>query len=418
VTAHSPDTRPRSTVALLLVINLFCYIDRYILSAVAPSIRSTFFAPDDPNALEKTGWLFTAFLVSYMVASPLFGWLADRMSRWVLIAIGVAVWSLASSGSGFAQTFGFLIVMRTLVGIGEAAYGPAAPTIIADLFPIQRRGRVLAWFFAAIPVGSAIGYMFGGVVGNAFGWRWPFHLVAPPGMLLAALCLFMREPRHTRQSSPCPAPPKWNDYLQLLRTPSYTINVLAQTAMTFAIGGISAWAPTYIFSYREQPDLGRISLIFGGITAVAGLVATLLGGWAGDKLRYRFAGSYFLVSSVGMLLAFPCTVAMLYVPFPVAWIFIFLAVFFLFFNIGPANTAIANVTNPSVRATAYAVNILVIHALGDAISPPLIGAIADRSNMNNGFLVVSLAMLVAGILWLVGMRFLPRDTARIAAATP
>jgi MFS family permease len=403
----------RRALALLLTLNLFCYLDRYILAALEPAISKTFFGPDDPNAMAKTGSLATVFLISYMVLSPLFGWLSDRYSRWKIIAFGAAVWSLATSGSGWAPVFWVLVLCRILVGAGEAAYGPAAPTIIADHFPKERRGLVLAWFFAAIPFGSAIGYLFGGMVGQAYGWRTPFHLAAIPGLVLAGLCLLMKDRRPAHQQSEPRA--SWKDYKGLVRIPSYVYNVAAQTAMTFAIGGISFWAPNYFFTVRRAGDLGEVNLIFGGITAVAGLIATLFGGWLADLLARRFSGAYFLVSGGGILLSFPCTLGMLAAPFPLAWVLCFLAVFFLFFNIGPANTAIANVTAPSVRASAYAVNIFVIHAFGDAISPPLIGAIGDRWNLTVGFVVVSFAMLVAGVLWLLGARHLERDSDRISA---
>jgi MFS family permease len=161
--------KPGGALALLLALNILCYVDRYILAAVEPDIRKAFFSPEDPDAMAKTGVLATAFLVSYMVLSPLFGWLADRHSRWTIIVIGSAIWSLATTGSGWAPTFGILLLSRIIVGAGEAAYGPAAPTLLAELFSPARRGLILAWFFAAIPFGSAIGYLFGGVVGGAFG---------------------------------------------------------------------------------------------------------------------------------------------------------------------------------------------------------------------------------------------------------
>jgi MFS family permease len=344
-----------------------------------------------------------------MVLSPLFGWLADRHSRWAIIAIGVAIWSLATSGSGWAPTFAILLFSRILVGAGEAAYGPTAPALLAELFPPERRGLVLAWFFAAIPFGSAIGYLFGGALGGAFGWRAPFHFAAIAGLILAGLCLLVgdrRPPRRARHRA------SLEDYRSLLRIPSYLYNVGAQTALTFAIGGMSFWASAYFFNQRGQEDLERVNLIFGSITAVAGLVATLFGGWLGDRLAPRYSGAYFQVSAAGVFLAFPSTLAMLYAPFPSAWAFCFLAIFFLFFNVGPANTALANVTRPGVRATAFAVAILIMHAFGDAISPPLIGAVADRWNLEVGFLLVSLMMLVAGVLWLLGARFLGRDAER------
>jgi MFS family permease len=403
---------PGRALALLLGINLFNYIDRTILAAVEPEIRRTFFAPDDPAAMAKTGSLATAFLVSYMVAAPVFGWLADRISRWWLIAAGVAAWSLASGASGLAQGFAFLVAMRVMVGVGEAGYGPAAPALLSDYYPVERRGRTLAIFYLAIPVGSALGYAFGGWAGGAFGWRWPFYLVAAPGLLLAVLAARMPDPRPARASGERVPRPGWAEYRAILSTPSYLFNTAAMTAMTFAIGGLAFWAPGYISEVRGAGSLGAVNVTFGLITVVAGLLATVAGGWAGDRLRGKIGGAYFLVSGAGILVAFPFSVAMLFVPFPAAWVCVALAVFFLFFNTGPANTATANVVPARVRSSAFALNIFLIHALGDAISPPLIGAIAGRHGMTLAFLLVSAAMAVAGILWLLGARHLERDTAR------
>ncbi len=407
-----PAPGGRTALVLLLAINLFNYIDRYVLAAVEPEIRSHFFQPDDPNAHALVGLLGTAFLVSYMVSAPIFGWLADRMSRWVIIGASVILWSAATAASGLAGTFALLLIMRLFVGVGEGGYGPAAPTIIADLFPLLVRGRVLSYFYVAIPVGSAIGYAIGGFVAAHWGWQLAFFVVAPPGLLLGLVCFWRRDPRARSEKIKAKPRPSLNDYVSLARTRSYLLNTLAMTALTFAIGGMSFWVPGYL-EYRGLPPTSRI--IFGGITVFAGLTATLLGGITGDCLRKRFPGSYFLVSGIGVMIAFPFSVAMLFTPFPSAWVLMFAAVFFLFFNTGPSNAALANVTHPSVRATAFALNILIIHALGDAAAPPLIGAVADRSNMNVAFLVVSAMMLLAGVLWLWGARFLPSDTARIEA---
>ena len=424
MTTPPPAARPFSphrALALLLAINLFNYLDRYILAAVEPLISEHFFAASDETAMAKTGALATAFLLSYMLLAPVFGWLADRFSRWLLIAAGVAVWSLASGWSGLAGTFAMLVLTRVFVGIGEAAYGPAAPTIISDLYPVEKRGRMLSFFYLAIPVGSALGYAFGGWVGQHYGWRMPFYLVTIPGLVLAALCLPMRDPRGVRAQGAAAKPPmKLADALALFRIRSYVFNTAAMTAMTFAIGGISFWLPRYLYKDRAAdfggaPSLGSINLTFGAITAVAGLLATLLGGWVGDRVRRRYPSAYFLVSGFGIFFAFPCIVAILRTPFPLAWVFVFLAIFFLFFNTGPANAALANVTPPATRATAFALNILIIHALGDAISPPLIGWIAGQTSMNTAFLLVSITTVLASAFWLIGARYLGRDTAAIEA---
>jgi MFS family permease len=405
----------RTALLLLLGINLFNYIDRQILAAVEPSIRATFFAPGDVNAMAISGTLGSAFLVTYMVSAPALGWLADRFSRWVIIGVAVILWSFATGASGLAATFGALLVTRIFVGIGEGGYGPAAPTVLADLFPLATRGRILAVFCAAIPVGSALGYVLGGLIDSHLGWRWAFYLVAPPGFLLGAFCFFQRDPRVGIGGV---LPERYRatlqDYLSLARTPSYILNCGAQTAMTFAVGGIGFWVAAYL-RFRGQPP--STTSMFGGIIVVAGLLSTLLGGWAGDRLRPKYGGSYFLVSGVGILLAVPFFVAMLFTPFPFAWILMFVSVFFMFLNTGPSNTAIANVSLPKIRATAFALNILIIHALGDVLAFPTIGFVAGHTNWTLAFLFVSVVMLISGVLWLVGMKYLAADTAAVQVAT-
>src|SRR5881628_2404777 len=400
---------------LLLGINLFNYIDRQILAALEPDIRASFFASNDVNAMTKTCLLGDAFFVTYMISAPILGLLADRFSRWIIVGSAVILWSLASGGSGLATTFAILFATRVCVGIGEGGYGPAAPTILADLFSIQTRGRIMAIFYAAIPVGSALGYVIGGLVGAHFGWRWAFYLVTPPGLLLGLLCFWQRDPRvaahHLEQESPRRSV---RDYLRLFRTRSYLINCVAQTLMTFVTGGLGFWAAAYLRYRNQSPDVGMT--IFGLITVVAGLVSTLLGGVIADKLRSRFAGSYFWVSGIGMLIACPFFIATLYIPFPAAWITMFLAIFFLFVNTGPSNTALANVSLLSVRATAFAVNILVIHALGDVQAFWLLGYIGGHANMHVAFLFVSGIIFLSGLAWLVGVKYLPADTAAVETA--
>jgi MFS family permease len=401
-----------SALLLLLGINLFNYIDRQILAALEPDIRATFFAPGDVNAMTKTGLLGVAFFVTYMISAPILGLLADRISRWIIVGLAVILWSLASGGSGLAATFAILFATRICVGIGEGGYGPAAPTILSDLFPIERRGRIMAIFYTAIPVGSALGYVIGGLVGAHLGWRWAFYLVTPPGLLLGLLCFWQRDPRvaahHLVQESPRRS---LANYLRLFRTRSYLINCIAQTLMTFVTGGLGFWASAYLRYRNQSPEVGMT--IFGLITVVAGLVSTLLGGIVADKLRSRFAGSYFWVSGIGMLIACPFFIVTLYTPFPAAWIPMFVAIFFLFLNTGPSNTALANVSLPAVRATAFAVNIFVIHALGDVQAFWLLGYIGGHTNMHVAFLFVSGIIFASGLAWLIGAKYLPADTAAV-----
>jgi MFS family permease len=411
-----PMSGARSALFLLLAINLFNYIDRQVLAALEPDIRSSFFAPGDVNAMTKTGLLGDAFFVTYMISAPILGLLADRFSRWIIVGSAVILWSLASGASGLAATFALLFITRIFVGVGEGGYGPAAPTILSDLFPIETRGRIMAVFYTAIPVGSALGYVIGGLIGVHLGWRWAFYLVAPPGLLLGLLCFRQRDPRFgARHLVPKSPRRSISDYLRLFRTRSYLINCVAITLMTFVTGGLGFWVPAYLRYRNQSPAVGMT--IFGLITVVAGLVSTLLGGVIADRLRSRFPGSYFLVSGIGMLIACPIFIVALYIPFPAAWIAMFFAIFFLFLNTGPSNTALANVSLPAVRATAFAANIFFIHAFGDVQAFWLLGYIGGHTNMHVAFLFVSGIIFLSGVAWLIGVKYLPADTAAVEKAT-
>jgi MFS family permease len=433
----------RVSLALLLLINLFNYIDRQVLAAVQPLIAKDLLVPGDPDEKTKMGSLATAFMVSYMLTAPMFGRLGDRMNRWWLIGIGVVLWTIASGASGLSHPiggalkaasigwltgYGVLLLTRCFVGVGEGAYGPVAPSIISDMYPVARRGAVLAWFYAAIPVGSALGYMLGGAIGPKYGWPMAFYAVVPPGLLLGAWCFFRREPKRGAMEGKAANDHKVDRTVikTLLRNKSYVLDVLGMTTMTFAFGGVGYWMPQYVAErlvqegivIGETPDaalklgLDQANTRFGAILVVVGLLATLTGGWVGDKLRGRVKGSYFIVSGVGMLVGFPLFLGLLFTPFPYCWGVIAAAIFCLFFNTGPTNTIIANVTPAAIRSTAFALCILVIHALGDAISPTVIGYVADRAHsLRAGFVVVSVMMLLSGVFWLLGARHLERDTA-------
>ncbi len=436
----APVSGARAALILLLVINLFNYIDRQVLAAVLPSIEKSYTehdaaskeatatenAPEPakvvPPSKQKLGYLQAAFMFSYFLFAPLFGLLADRTSRWKIIGVGVILWSLASGASGLAPTLFILFLTRCAVGLGEAAYGPAAPTIISDLYPISMRGKVMAWFYVAIPVGSALGYVLGGLVLKHIGdWRWAFYLVTPPGILLGIWCFFMPEPSRgqSERTGAVTRRATWEDLSSLLRTPSYVLCSLGMTAMTFAMGGIAFWLPYYLVIAHGK-DPGEANYTFGLIVVLSGLSATILGGIAGDRLRKRFPGSYFLVSGIAMLVGFPMIALVLVSNGTWLWVCIFMACFALFFNTGPTNTILANVTHPQIRASAFAINIFVIHALGDAVSPAIIGGIADlwgtendesiKAGLQAGFLAVSAFVFLGGLLWLWGLRYLERDT--------
>lgn len=400
----------RAGLFLLIAINLFNYIDRQVLAAVEPELRATFFSPTDVNAMAKTGALGMVFLIIYMLAAPMLGWLADRFSRWAIIGTCVIFWSIATGASGWAPTFTLLVLARVFIGVGEGGYGPTAPTILTDLFPIERRARIMSYFCAAIPFGSALAYLIGGWISPRFGWRWAFYVLALPGLILGLACFFQRDPRGLGSGAKVRQRATKEDYLKLVRTKSYALNMVAQTAMTFAAGGLGFWMAEYLQSRGQSPE-SRI--IFGGIVCVAGLFSTLLGGILADRLRKRIPSSDFLVSGIGMFVACPFFIVMLVTPFPLAWVFMFVGVFALFLNTGPANAAIANVALPNMRERAFALNILIIHLFGDVAAFPTIGYVGGHSSMTIAFAFVSVVIFIAGVFWIAGMKYLPNDTVTV-----
>ena len=394
--------RTSATTALLLLtaLNFLNYIDRNVLYAVQPLIQHEFRLTDT-----QVGFLTSAFFVCYMVASPLITPLADRYSRRWIIALGAFVWSAATLLSAVTHNYDELLLRHVIVGIGEATFVAISPALLADLYPEQIRGRVMGLFYLATPVGSALGYIVGGYLGHRYGWRAPFMISALPGFVLGAAVLGLREP--ARGASDHVAESFERGSLRgLLHNKAYWTITLGGAMMTFAIGGLQVWMPTFLVRVRQLP-LERANTIFGVMTVVSGTVATLLGGWIGDRLLRRTPAAYQLVSGVGMALAIPAIVIAIYNHGPAMFPAIFIGEFFLLLNTAPLNAAMVNSVSARIRATALAVNVFTIHALGDAFSPWLIGRISDHSNLETGLTSMIAAVALSAVVLLYGMRFAP-----------
>ncbi len=382
---------------VLALINLFNYLDRFVVSALAESLKRSELALSDT----QLGLLMTGFVVVYMLASPVFGALGDRRGRPALVAMGVFVWSLATVLAGFAGSFVALFLARAAVGIGEAAYGTIAPSLLADLYPKTQRGRVMAVFFSAIPIGSALGYVIGGLVNQALGWRAAFFIAGAPGLLLALLCLRLPDPPRGAQDEGLGEAPSGAlaAYGHLVRNRSYVLTVLGYAAYTFAVGGMAFWMPAFLERIRGQPP-AQATIQFGAIVVVTGFVGTFAGGWLGDALLRRSAQAYLWLSGVTALLAAPLAWIVFTDPRPAVYLpAMVVAELLVFASTGPINSVILNVVGPGERATAVALSILTIHLFGDVPSPPLIGRISDLSSLDRALLVVPVAILVAGAIW-------------------
>jgi MFS transporter, Spinster family, sphingosine-1-phosphate transporter len=394
----------RIALTILTVINFLNYIDRYVLASLFEPIKRELHFTDT-----QLGWISSAFMITYFVTSPVFGRMGDLFARKYLIAAGVSLWSFATAGAGLARSFWQMFFPRSLVGIGEASYATISPGIIADYYEEARRGRALSLFYAAIPAGSALGFVLGGQLSEAFGWRATFFLVGLPGLLFAMLALYIREPRRggadAFAAGPIAPPPTLPaSYKMLWHNRTYVAISSGFIAYTFALGGLVVWVPTFLERYRDL-STARANTLFGSLTVVAGFLGTFAGGFLGDYLLRYTKNAYLWISSLCMFAGTPVAVVALASPQPAMYIpAIFMAEFFLFLNTGPLNAMVLGCVPVEIRTTAMAVNIFFIHALGDAISPPIIGALSDRIGLFRATMIAPIMMLVSGIILLYAVR--------------
>jgi MFS transporter, Spinster family, sphingosine-1-phosphate transporter len=414
-------------LGILAVINLLSYLDRFIVAALSQSLKEAGMGLSDANL----GTLMSGFLVVYTLVAPIFGALGDRGSRPKLIALGVAIWSFATALSGFAVNYLTLLLARASVGVGEAAYVTIAPSLLSDYFPIRQRGRVMAIFFCAIPVGSALGYVVGGLVDKHFGWRAAFFVAGVPGLLLAASCLLLRDPPRGAQdgaTATAGAAPKtsgsnirgetWNTYMRLIRNKAYAITVLGYAAYTFAIGGLGFWMPAFLERVRGIPR-SEATVSFGTIVVITGFVGTFVGGWMGDYFAKKSPQAYLWVSAIATLIAAPLVwEALTVASYSTYIVCMVLAQFCMFVSTGPINAAIINLVIASERATAIALSVFAIHVLGDVISPPLIGLLSDHSSLEQAVKVVPIAVVLGGVVWVFAARAQARQPMPQTAPNP
>jgi MFS transporter, Spinster family, sphingosine-1-phosphate transporter len=410
---------PVLSLAILTGLNLLDYLDRQLLAAVLPALRAEL----DLN-YEQAGRIGTAFMLGYFLTSPIFGYLGDRMSRRWLIAAGVFVWSLGTLLSGHAHFYWSLICFRVMVGFGEASFGTISPSWIADLFPPRRRNNAISWFYLAIPVGSALGYILGSALAARYGWRAAFMFAGYPGLLLAFVLFLLREPARGASEPEAAlenvaAPkPGWGSYLELFKFPRYLLVIAGYVAQTFAMGGFSFWAPTFLVEVHRMKleDAGQY---FGGSLVAMGLLATLGGGYLATAWQRRTGTGYAWVLALSALMAVPAAFAsfMLH-DLALAKMALAASMFLLFLCTGPLNTLILETVPVRMRASAVAASIFAIHMFGDLWSPQVVGYLSDRwGNLQRAVLWVLPGALVISAFFWCWLVIVVKTAARPAAKT-
>ncbi|XP_065752649.1 sphingosine-1-phosphate transporter SPNS2 [Phocoena phocoena] len=382
-----------AAAAILSLGNVLNYLDRYTVAGVLLDIQQHFGVKD-----RGAGLLQSAFICSFMVAAPIFGYLGDRFNRRVILSCGIFFWSAVTFSSSFIpqQHFWLLVLSRGLVGIGEASYSTIAPTIIGDLFTKNTRTLMLSVFYFAIPLGSGLGYITGSSVKQAAGdWHWALRVSPILGMITGTLILVLvpaTKRGHADQlGGQLKARTSWlRDMKALTRNRSYVFSSLATSAVSFATGALGMWIPLYL--HRAQvvqkaaetcsspPCAAKDSLIFGAITCFTGFLGVVTGAGATRWCRLRTQRADPLVCAVGMLgsAIFICLIFVAAKSSIVgAYICIFVGETLLFSNWAITADILMYVVIPTRRATAVALQSFTSHLLGDAGSPYLIGFISD-----------------------------------------
>ena len=409
----SPASR---TLLILASLNLLDYLDRYLIASLGSLVKAEMGLSD-----RAFGFLGTAFFLVYFLSSPIFGYLGDRFGRLRLMAGGAVLWSLATSLTFWVTSYSTLVLARGLVGVGEASFGTLAPAYLADILPLNRRSRALGFFYLALPVGSALAYLVGGLVGGRWGWRPAFLLAGIPGMLLAGLVLGLPgvvaggrgagEP--VTKDSPGPAlnhlTSLWTGARALWRLPTLRRVTLGYGMITFTLGGMAFWMPRYLEAAKGLEMAQANYLLFGTVT-VAGGLGTLAGGFLGDRLLKYTPKAPLLVSGLGVALSIPLVALTIYARNPVYYVpGLVGAIFLLFLNPGVLTAVVVSVAGPGRRAQAVALNIVVIHLVGDVPSPFLIGWLADLWGLKWGVSLTLVTLVAGAILILKGMPHLSRD---------
>ena len=395
---------PWVSLLLLTGLNLVNYLDRYVLSAVLTPIKQTLQLTDS-----QLGKLGVSFMLGYFLTAPLFGYLGNHMKRKGLIVLGVLVWCVGTFLSGYANSFGALIVFRVLVGLGEASYGTLSPTWLSDVYSPQKRNQVLSYFYTAIPVGSALGFLIGGLVAFHYGWRTVFFVAPLPGLVFVSLLLFVEEPKRGA-SEACDLElmkQKKHTFISaykgLFHYPDYLLLTAGYTAQTFALGAFAFWGPTFLHRIRGL-TLIQADKFFGASLVLTGLVATLLGGMWGTLWKKINPKAYVHILALTALLAVPFSyfsfVAVTPLYFSASFV---LAMFFIFLSTGPTNTLILETVPISMRASAMALSIFVIHLLGDLSSPYLVGKLSDLTGDLQHAVVYLLpsALALCALFWIL-----------------
>ncbi len=383
-------------LAVLALVNFVNFADRQVLNPLVPLLRQHFGVSD-----AQLGSLQFVLLVILALASIPSGYLADRFDEPKIIAAGILFWSVAAISSGLAPTFAFLFVVRGLVGIGEAAYAPAAQSLISDSFSREHRALAQSIFASGMILGGVCGLALGGIMGARHGWQHTFIVFGALGIIPGLSALKLKQPPRRPRSEVVPVK-------ELLRVPAFVAMIVAGICVTFSSVSFVTWGIDYASSYKGF-SLREAALSLGIIALLSLLLGALTGGYVADLLQKRYSYGRILVMATGFLIAAPFL--LLAIQSEEKWVVLagfFVASFFMSWYHGPTTAVIHDLTPQRAHATAIGVYMFATQLLG-ASGPLLTGKVSDATDLQMG-LQAAVAVLVFGaFLLLLVIHFIRRD---------
>ena len=379
----------RYMLLVLTLINLLNYLDRQVVFPLFGHLKADFNLTDF-----HLGVLGTVFLLVQSLATFPLGLLADRVSRRLIVGIGVAFWSFATFASGLAQSFAQLLGIRSLVGIGEASYAPAAVSMITDNFPEESNAQVQGIFNIGMLIGGTAGGIVGGLVAYYFNdWRLAFFIVSIPGFIFAYLAFKIKDTRVEHNEPKVPL-------RSLLKNQAYMWIIASGTLVAFASGAFITWGIEFIERYKGY-NIRDAALILGfGMMAVS-VVGVLVGSYIADKLHKKYTWGRSIIVAVSLIISAPLMfLGLLDTTNAIFLFFFFTGATFLSVYLGPVTAVLHDIVPKQFRASAFGAYVLFIHLVGEAIAPAIIGTLSDHYGLRAGLQFATLFVLLGGICFI------------------
>ncbi len=387
-------------VGVLTAANIFNYIDRLIIVTMYADLRATFNFTD-----QQLGGLWLALFIVHAIATFPLGWASDHFDRRKIMGLGVIVWSLATLGSAYAVGFVSLLIMRGLVGVGEAAYGPPSNALLCEIFP-EKKATVVGIFNAGMLAGACIGLAVGGLVGFPEG----FEIVAIPGLILGVLLFVLDVPPERTIQGRRPAMTEMlRDGWRALKVPTLRWMLPSGILISFAAGGYISWIVDFTLRYKGLTQK-EATLIYAIIVLTSGIAGVLAGGAIGDRLMKRTPAGRALTVATGFFLAFPFALLVVFVDTHVPFFICgFALLFFIPWYNGPMAAVIDDVVDDDDAGTAQATFVFFLHVLGTGPAGFVLGLMSSRANLRIAFLLPAGAIFLAAVFALLASRRVGAD---------